>query len=188
MRKKAKTLCVNAILPQELGGDEMLVGGRVFWRVVWGEALKRERNNNNSQLKRGKLSLYIFLIFCVVWRGKRKSSLSKLLIVLLACTKFCLFPKKIKKNKESERDFPIKYEMRLYEFEWEKFMLLKGGLPKYVGICKAIFKRLLLYSSSYSVVWCERDIAKWYPVCVCFCFHHFFSRFDCVCCWWGQWI
>lgn len=55
--------------------------GEWKWWVVGGggekaneRERKSERKNNNSQLKRGKLSLYIFLIFSdgLVWREKEK--------------------------------------------------------------------------------------------------------------------
>lgn len=56
--QKAETLCECLYCHRSWAGDEMRRFG-----VVWGESFFG-KENNNSQLKRGKLSLYIFLIFC----------------------------------------------------------------------------------------------------------------------------
>lgn len=79
---------------------------------------------------------------------------------------------------ERVRDFPIQMRLCVCVCEWEKFIILKGGLvAKNMCICKAIFKRLLLFLGTVQCCWMsgakgilQNDI------------YAFFFSLACICC------
>lgn len=160
--KKRQILCA-IICASRMGGKE---GGWVWW---W-EANEWERTTILNW-KRGKLSLYIFLIFSdgLVCGEEREN---RLYIGSFVCRRTSSF------FRESTRFSHPNALMCVCVCEWEKFIILKGGLvAKNMCICKAIFKRLLLFLGTVQCCWMsgakgilQNDI------------YAFFFSLACICC------
>jgi hypothetical protein len=163
MRKKAKTLCELYCRRSWVVRWDVRDGWHVRGR---GSFTENERKNNNFQLKRGKLSLYIFLIFCVarkrenrVYRSSSSSSHAQ-------------------QKKTRERDFPIKCacvclsEKSLYYW--------KEGCQNMSVYVKPYLRDY--YYIPLLVQCCECLVRKGYckviSSSVCFCFHYYIFFFS----------
>ena len=157
--EKANTVCYN--MCQQNGWKRRWLG--VMRGGEW------MRKNNNSQLKKRKIkSVHFphFLWWFGVWRGKRKSTLYwKLRLssyIVLFSREYEIFPSKC---------------AYVCVCEWEKFIILKGGLvAKNMCICKAIFKRLLLFLGTVQCCWMsgakgilQNDIYAFFFSLACYC-------------------
>lgn len=108
------------------------------------------RKNNNSQLKKRKIKSVHFPHFLwwfgAAWRGEEREN--RLYIGSFVCRRTSSF--------FTSREYEIFPSKCAYVCvcEWEKFIILKGGLvAKNMCICKAIFKRLLLFLGSVQCCW-----------------------------------
>lgn len=159
--EKANTVCYN--MCQQNGWKRRWLG-----MMMGGEWM---RKNNNSQLKKRKIKSVHFPHFSdgLVCGEEREN---RLYIGSFVCRRTSSF------FRESTRFSHPNALMCVCVCEWEKFIILKGGLvAKNMCICKAIFKRLLLFLGTVQCCWMsgakgilQNDI------------YEFFFSLACICC------
>ena len=153
-RKKAQKLCVNAYIATKwaVGVGEC--------RGVWEEE-KREKTTIPSQLKRGKLSLYIFLIFC----GGKKEKIKYIETLCMKSFRLLLFSKKSeRKERERAKNFHIKCAC-VYVWVRKSLCYWKEGCQNMSVYVKPYLRDYYFIPLYVVNVWCEKGtFAKWYLV------------------------